>query len=134
MISGIICKKSLGASAGSILHVVALELSHEEAGLFYSHIQTTVNNWLLLEGHSIGIGDCIADQETYINIRKSIRKARVSKTRLCYLAWLQVHLQHKAVETDRGVCYCFSNLYYAVFNIPMWSPGYAMLVSNFTTT
>ena len=84
LISGIICKKSLGASAGSILHVVALELSHEEAGLFYSHIQTTVNNWLLLEGHSIGIGDCIADQETYINIRKSIRKARVSKTRFCY--------------------------------------------------
>lgn len=78
MISGIICKKSLGASAGSILHIVALELSHEEAGLFYSHIQTTINNWLMLEGHSIGIGDCIADQDTYINIRKAIRKARVS--------------------------------------------------------
>lgn len=77
LLTGIICKKSLGASAGSILHVVALEHDHEEAGLFYSHIQTVVNNWLLLEGHSIGIGDCIADQETYINIRKAIRKARV---------------------------------------------------------
>lgn len=77
LISGIICKNSLGASAGSILHVVALEQGHEDAGLFYSHIQTVVNNWLMLECHSIGIGDCIADQETYISIRKSIRKARV---------------------------------------------------------
>ncbi|XP_067948896.1 DNA-directed RNA polymerase II subunit RPB1-like [Watersipora subatra] len=76
LISGILCKKTLGASAGSLLHVVALELGHEDAGLFYSHIQTVVNAWLLYEGHSIGIGDCIADQETYINIRKAIRKAR----------------------------------------------------------
>jgi len=78
LLSGIVCKKSLGASAGSILHIVALEMGHEEAGLFYGHIQTVVNNWLLLEGHSIGIGDCIADQDTYINIRRAIRKARVS--------------------------------------------------------
>ena len=77
LISGIICKKSVGAITGSLLHIIALELSHKEAGLFYSHIQTVVNNWLLIEGHSIGIGDCIADQETYINIRKTIRKARV---------------------------------------------------------
>ena len=113
MISGIICKKSLGASAGSILHVVALELSHEEAGLFYSHIQTTVNNWLLLEGHSIGIGDCIADQETYINIRKSIRKARVSKTSLAagspgeksYVN--QFRLLRKIIEIARAVFLLF---------------------------
>jgi len=77
LMSGIICKKSLGASAGSLLHIVALELGHEDAGLFYSHIQTVINQWLLIEGHSIGIGDCIADQETYMNIRKAIRKARV---------------------------------------------------------
>ena len=77
LISGIICKKSVGAVTGSLLHIIALELSHKEAGLFYSHIQTVVNNWLLIEGLRIGIGDCIADQETYINIRKTIRKARV---------------------------------------------------------
>ena len=93
LISGIICKKSVGAITGSLLHIVALELSHEEAGLFYSHLQTVVNNWLLIEGHSIGIGDCIADRKTYINIRKSIRKARVSKSRIFNMAWMWVHLK-----------------------------------------
>ena len=42
-----------------------LENGHEENGKFYGNIQTVVNNWLLLEGHSIGIGDTIADPKTY---------------------------------------------------------------------
>jgi len=33
-----------------------LELGHEIAANFYSHIQTVVNAWLLGEGHTIGIG------------------------------------------------------------------------------
>ena len=54
LICGILCKKTLGTSAGSLLHIVMLELGWQTAGLFYSHIQTVVNNWLLLEGHTIG--------------------------------------------------------------------------------
>lgn len=76
LICGIICKKSLGASAGSLLHIAFLELGYHEAGLFYSHIQTCVNNWLLLEGHSIGIGDTIADPQTYMDIQNTIKKAK----------------------------------------------------------
>lgn len=59
------------------MHVVMLELGHEIAAQFYSNIQTVVNNWLLLEGHSIGIGDTIADQQTYREIQNTLRKARV---------------------------------------------------------
>ena len=77
LISGIICKKSLGASAGSILHITFLEQGFAEAGLFYGNIQTVVNNWLLIEGHSIGIGDTIADPQTYIDIQDTIKKAKV---------------------------------------------------------
>lgn len=47
------------------------------AGEMYGHIQTLVNNWLLLEGHSIGIGDTIADPQTYIDIQDTIKKAKV---------------------------------------------------------
>lgn len=36
-----------------------------------------VNNWLLIEGGSIGIGDTIADQHTYLDIQETIRKAKV---------------------------------------------------------
>lgn len=77
LISGILCKKTLGASSGSLVHIVALELGHDVAAKFYSYIQTVVNNWLLLEGHSIGIGDTIADQSTYKDIQATIKKAKV---------------------------------------------------------
>ena len=48
---GILCKKSLGTAAGSLLHISQLENGHRENGLFYGNIQTVVNNWLLLEVH-----------------------------------------------------------------------------------
>uniref|UniRef100_A0A069DYA6 DNA-directed RNA polymerase subunit n=1 Tax=Panstrongylus megistus TaxID=65343 RepID=A0A069DYA6_9HEMI len=76
LVTGILCKKTLGTSAGSLLHICFLELGHEECGLFYGNIQTVVNNWLLLEGHSIGIGDTIADPQTYLEIQKAIKKAK----------------------------------------------------------
>eukprot|EP00096_Caligus_rogercresseyi_P015669 TRINITY_DN813_c1_g1_i1.p1 TRINITY_DN813_c1_g1~~TRINITY_DN813_c1_g1_i1.p1 ORF type:complete len:1950 (-),score=566.84 TRINITY_DN813_c1_g1_i1:630-6479(-) len=76
LIMGILCKKSLGTAAGSLLHVSQLENGHEINGRFYGNIQTVVNSWLLLEGHSIGIGDTIADPQTYQDIINTIRKAK----------------------------------------------------------
>lgn len=73
------CKKSLGASPGSLLHIVYLEQGYEQAGEFYGNIQMVINNWLLIEGHSIGIGDTIADAQTYNDIQNSIKKAKVSR-------------------------------------------------------
>ena len=73
---GILCKKTLGSSSGSLLHVAWMELGHEIAGRFYGNIQTVVNNWLLLQGHSIGIGDTISDPQTYIVIQDTIIKAK----------------------------------------------------------
>jgi len=51
-------------------------LNFQENGKFYGNIQTVVNNWLLLEGHSIGIGDTIADPGTYADIIATIKKAK----------------------------------------------------------
>ena len=79
LISGILCKKTLGTSSGSLAHVVFMEYGFEIAGEMYGHIQTLVNNWLLLEGHSIGIGDTIADPQTYIDIQDTIKKAKVNR-------------------------------------------------------
>uniref|UniRef100_A0A0R3RGM9 DNA-directed RNA polymerase subunit n=6 Tax=Onchocercidae TaxID=6296 RepID=A0A0R3RGM9_9BILA len=77
LLSGIICSRTIGRSAGNLLHVVTLELGWEVAAHFYSHIQTVVNAWLLAEGHTIGIGDTIADQATYRDIQETIRKAKL---------------------------------------------------------
>ncbi|XP_046374548.1 DNA-directed RNA polymerase II subunit RPB1-like [Haliotis rufescens] len=76
LICGILCKKTLGATSGALLHIVFMELGFDTAGKLYGNIQTCVNNWLLIEGHSIGIGDTIADPETYIEIQETIRKAK----------------------------------------------------------
>ncbi|KRY70126.1 DNA-directed RNA polymerase II subunit RPB1, partial [Trichinella pseudospiralis] len=76
LLSGILCKKTLGASAGSLMHIVTLELGCYTAASFYSDIQVVVNTWLLTEGHSIGIGDTIADQATYLEIKDTIHRAK----------------------------------------------------------
>jgi len=83
LVSGILCKKSLGASGGSLLHIVYLEQGYEQAGEFYANIQVVVNNWLLIEGHTIGIGDTIADSQTYSKIQDAIKKAKVNYITLC---------------------------------------------------
>ncbi|CAF1066419.1 unnamed protein product [Adineta steineri] len=76
LLSGILCKKTLGASAGSLGHIVFMECGHEIAGKFYSHIQLIVNNWLMIEGHSIGINDTITDEQTYKIIQDTIEQSR----------------------------------------------------------
>ena len=56
--------------------LLTIFLFNQENGKFYGNIQTVVNNWLLLEGHSIGIGDTIADPQTYADIITTIKKAK----------------------------------------------------------
>ena len=58
------------------MHVCQLEVGHHLNGLFYGNIQTVINNWLLVEGHSIGIGDTIADAQTYADILKTIETSK----------------------------------------------------------
>jgi DNA-directed RNA polymerase II subunit RPB1 len=55
LLSGILCKQTLGTRAGSLGHIVFMECGHETAGKFYFYIQLVVNNWLMLEGQSIGM-------------------------------------------------------------------------------
>ncbi|CAF3875482.1 unnamed protein product [Rotaria sp. Silwood1] len=76
LLSGILCKKTLGTSVGSLAHIVFMECGHHIAGQLYYHIQLVVNNWLMLEGHSFGIADTITDQQTYETIQATIKKAK----------------------------------------------------------
>ena len=80
LISGIICKKTVGRSGSSLIHIVALELGPEHARCLFNNIQTVVNNWLLIDGHSMGIGDTIADHQTYLNIQETIKESKIRVT------------------------------------------------------
>jgi DNA-directed RNA polymerase II subunit RPB1 len=77
LIMGIICKKTVGAAGGGLMHICQLESGHKLNGYLYGDIQTVVNNWLLYEGHSIGIGDTIADPGTYQDIVNTIQASKV---------------------------------------------------------
>lgn len=78
LISGILSKDTLGNKTGSLMHVIAAEFGYDTARDFYGNIQKVVNNFLMIEGHSIGIGDTIADTDTYNDIQRTIRQAKVS--------------------------------------------------------
>lgn len=43
LLSGILCKRSLGTSSGSLVHIVALELGHQVAAQFYANIQASAS-------------------------------------------------------------------------------------------
>ncbi len=76
LVAGILCKKTLGSASGSLIHMVALEHNFEEVGMFFNNIQTVINNWLLIEGHTIGIADALYDQATRKQIGETITKAK----------------------------------------------------------
>ena len=59
------------------MHICQLESGQRLNGFLYGDIQTVVNNWLLYEGHSIGIGDTIADPGTYQDIVNTIQASKV---------------------------------------------------------
>ena len=69
LLSGIICKNTLGAKAAGLLHVTRLECGHELARQLYYGLQQLMNNWLTFNGATIGIQDAIADPATSRNIR-----------------------------------------------------------------
>lgn len=74
LLSGILCKKTLGTSSGGLVHKIWTEVSPEAACTFISNVQFTVNNWLVENGFSVGISDCVnqpADQQKVDSIVKA---------------------------------------------------------------
>ncbi len=70
LISGIVCKRTVGNVSGGLLHVLVMEMGHEVARQFYGNLQTVVNNWLLVHGFSIGVGDTVPDKYTSKKIKQ----------------------------------------------------------------
>ncbi|KAJ9703826.1 hypothetical protein PVL29_005200 [Vitis rotundifolia] len=76
LLSGTLCKKTLGTSTGSLIHVIWEEVGPDAACKFLGHTQWLVNYWILQNGFSIGIGDTIADAATMEKINETISKAK----------------------------------------------------------
>nr|ABA64469.1 DNA-dependent RNA polymerase II largest subunit [Glaucocystis nostochinearum] len=76
LLAGIVCKRTLGTSSGSLIHVIWNEHGHDIARVFFSMTQKVINNWLINVGFSIGIGDTIADEATMETINQHIGTAK----------------------------------------------------------
>jgi len=76
LISGILDKKSLGASAGGIVHVSFREHGPAAARAFLGTHQKIINHWLLTTGASIGVGDTVADADTMAEISRIISASK----------------------------------------------------------
>ena len=74
LVTGCICKKTLGASGGSLIHVIWMEEGLDAARAFLSQCQYVTNYWLLQHGFSIGIGDTVADVKTMMIISDTIQR------------------------------------------------------------
>nr|CAA36735.1 DNA-directed RNA polymerase [Arabidopsis thaliana] len=78
LLAGTLCKKTLGTSNGSLVHVIWEEVGPDAARKFLGHTQWLVNYWLLQNGFTIGIGDTIADSSTMEKINETISNAKTA--------------------------------------------------------
>ena len=76
LIHGIVDKKIVGATAGSIVHVTFLDKGWELTRDFMNCVQTVVNYWMVNTSYTVGICDTVADAKTMVNITRSINEAR----------------------------------------------------------
>ncbi|CAI8497078.1 unnamed protein product [Hanseniaspora opuntiae] len=77
IIFGVVDKKTVGSSAGGLIHVVTKEKGPYVCAKLFGNIQKVVNYWFLHNGFSIGIGDTIADEKTMVEITEAIAVAKV---------------------------------------------------------
>ena len=69
---GMLDKKTLGTSAGGLVHVIFNEYGPTGARAFLGCHQRVVNHWIVNRSYSIGIGDTIADAKTMDDIVATI--------------------------------------------------------------
>lgn len=60
---GTMDKSILGSAHNSLIHVIYKEYGPDEASSFIDKIQFITNEWLLIRGFSVGLGDCMVQGE-----------------------------------------------------------------------
>jgi len=76
LICGIVDKRTVGSSAGSLIHVTWKEHGPTRTCELISDIQVLVNYFILHRGFSIGIGDAIADDRTMRHVIETISTSK----------------------------------------------------------
>lgn len=72
LLTGILCKKTLGTSSDGIIHKAWFEDSPEESCRIVSHIQFISNQWLVENGFSVGVKDCVNTEQTQTRVHSLV--------------------------------------------------------------
>ncbi|KAF7683254.1 DNA-directed RNA polymerase II subunit RPB1 [Astathelohania contejeani] len=85
--TGIIDKKTVGATQGGLIHVIYNDYGFQESNKFFDSLQKMINRWMTtVQGFTVGIGDTIADTSTMATIVKSIRHAKSEVRKIVEMA------------------------------------------------
>jgi DNA-directed RNA polymerase II subunit RPB1 len=77
LMAGSLCKKTMGTSAGGIIHVLVKDCGNDVAARFIGDAQRVLVEFLLHHGFSVGVGDCIMPHETHMKVNGSINRSLV---------------------------------------------------------
>ena len=69
---GIMTGGTIGKSAGGIIHLIWKEHGPYPCRDFLSNVQLLINNWLYINGFTVGVQDIIATKDTLDNIREKL--------------------------------------------------------------
>eukprot|EP00771_Trimastix_marina_P000587 gnl/Trimastix_PCT/1604.p1 GENE.gnl/Trimastix_PCT/1604~~gnl/Trimastix_PCT/1604.p1 ORF type:complete len:1642 (+),score=662.43 gnl/Trimastix_PCT/1604:291-4928(+) len=100
LLCGRCCKRTLGSSGGSLIHVIWKDHGPDEAKQFLNQIQRVVNYWLVNHGYTIGIADTIADDRTMQTINMTIGTAKEQVKELAD-RWRRGTLDSKPGHTEQ---------------------------------
>jgi DNA-directed RNA polymerase beta' subunit/intein/homing endonuclease len=72
LISGIICKKTVGTSSGGIVHLIFNDYGPEHARTFLDNTSQLLNQWLIHHGFSVGIGDALITHDSQDKMKSNM--------------------------------------------------------------
>jgi DNA-directed RNA polymerase II subunit RPB1 len=76
LLTGRLCKATLGPSAGGIVHILAKDWGMMKAAEFLSDSQRMITNWITYRyGFSVGLNDCVVPASVDIKIKNIIKRA-----------------------------------------------------------
>ena len=78
LITGKCSKAVTGTSGGSLVHIIQNDLGRNSTKRFLTEIQGVTGTWLMKNGFSVGIGDCLPDSKTKDYINNTISKAKAN--------------------------------------------------------
>ena len=82
LLTGQVDKRTVGSSAGSLIHVIWMEHGPSQSKDFLTRCQKVVNNWLLIHSFSVGISDTIADVSSIEQIKETLLTAKFKIAKL----------------------------------------------------